>query len=59
MLYFIYFTSRMHFIYHVLKTRETYIFLYFKHIFNYIKKRYSLKVKIFNKDKETIIRLGN
>jgi ABC-type uncharacterized transport system involved in gliding motility auxiliary subunit len=50
MLYFIYPTSRIHFVYYMLKI---------KHMLNYIKRRYSLKVKIFYKDKETIIRLGN
>jgi hypothetical protein len=59
MLYFIYPTSCMHFIYHVLKIKEAYILLYFKHILNYIKRRYSFKVKIFYKDKETIVRLKN
>jgi hypothetical protein len=59
MLYFIYFTSRMHFIYYIFKTREAYILLYFKHMLNYIKRRYGLKVRIFYKDKETAIRLGN
>jgi hypothetical protein len=59
MLYFVYPTSQMHFIYHVRKIKEVYILLYFKHMLNYIKRRYSLKVRIFYKDKETIIRLGN
>jgi hypothetical protein len=59
MLYFIYLTSRIYFIYHVLKTKEAYVFLYFKHMLNYIKRRYSFKVRIFYKDKETIIRLKN
>jgi hypothetical protein len=55
MLYFIYPTSRIHFIYHVLKTRKVYIILYFKYMLNYIKRRYSFKVKIFYKDKKTTI----
>jgi hypothetical protein len=59
MLYFIYPIARMHFVYHLLKTKEAYILLYFEHVLNYIKRRYSLKVKIFYKDGETIIRLGN
>jgi hypothetical protein len=59
MLYFIYPTSRIHFIYHVLKIKEAHVLLYFKHMLNYIKKRYSFKVRIFYKDKEIIIRLGN
>jgi hypothetical protein len=59
MLYFIYPTSRMHFVYHVLRIKEAYTLLYFKHMLNYIKRRYSLKVKIFYKDKEIIIKLGN
>jgi hypothetical protein len=45
----------MHFIYYILKIKEVYILLYFKYILNYIKRRYSLKVKIFYKDKEIII----
>jgi hypothetical protein len=49
----------MHFVYYILKIKKAYIFLYFKHMLNYIKKRYSFKVKIFYKDKKTIIRLGN
>jgi hypothetical protein len=59
MLYFIYLTSRMHFVYYMLKIKEAYILLYFKYMLNYIKRRYSFKVKIFYKDKETINRLGN
>jgi hypothetical protein len=54
MLYFIYLTSRIYFIYHVLKIKEAHVFLYFKHMLNYIKRRYSFKVRIFYKDKETI-----
>jgi hypothetical protein len=49
----------MHFVYYILKIKEAYILLYFKHILNYIKRYYSLKVRIFYKDKEIIIRLGN
>jgi hypothetical protein len=45
----------MHFIYYILKIKEAYILLYFKYMFNYIKKRYSFKVRIFYKDKEIII----
>jgi hypothetical protein len=45
----------MHFIYYMLKIKEAYLLLYFKHMLNYIKRHYSLKVKIFYKDKETII----
>jgi hypothetical protein len=55
MLHFVYPTSRMHFVYHVLKTKEACIFPCFKHVLNYIKRRYSLKVRIFYSDKETII----
>jgi hypothetical protein len=55
MLHFVYFTSYMHFIYHVFRIKEAYILLYFKHVLNYIKRRYSLKVRIFYKNKETII----
>jgi hypothetical protein len=54
-LYFVYPTSRMHFIYYMLKTREAYILLYFKHVLNYIKRRYSFKVRIFYKDGEITI----
>jgi hypothetical protein len=59
MLYFIYPTSRIHFVYHVLKTKEAHVLLYFKHMLNYIKKHYSFKVRIFYKDGEIIIRLRN
>jgi hypothetical protein len=59
MLYFIYPTSRIHFVYYMLKIKEAHVFPCFKHMLNYIKRRYSLNVKIFYKDKETIIRLGN
>jgi hypothetical protein len=59
MLYFVYPTSCIHFIYYVLKIKKAYILLYFKHVLNYIKRRYSFKVKIFYKDKEITIRLGN
>jgi hypothetical protein len=55
MFHFIYPTFYMHFIYHVLKIKEAYILLYFKHMLNYIKRRYCFKVRIFYKDKETII----
>jgi hypothetical protein len=55
MLYFIYPTSRIYFVYHLLKIKEAYILLYFKHVFNYIKRRYSFKVRIFYKNKEIII----
>jgi hypothetical protein len=52
MLYFIYPTFYMHFIYYMLKIKEAYILLYFKHMLNYIKRRYCFKVRIFYKDKE-------
>jgi hypothetical protein len=55
MLHFIYSASRIHFIYYMFKIKEAYILLYFKHMLNYIKRRYSFKVRIFYKDKETII----
>jgi hypothetical protein len=55
MLHFVYLTSRMHFVYHVLGIKEAHVLLYFKHILNYIKRRYSLKVRIFYKNGETII----
>jgi hypothetical protein len=54
MLHFIYSTSRIHFIYYMLKIKEAHVLPCFKHILNYIKRRYSLKVRIFYKDKETI-----
>jgi hypothetical protein len=59
MLYLVYLTSRIHFVYYMLGIKEAYILLYFKHMLNYIKKRYSFKVRIFYKDKEITIRLGN
>ena len=59
MLYFVYPTSYMHFIYHVLRIKEAHVLLYFKHMLNYIKRRYSLKVRIFYKDGEITIRLRN
>ena len=49
----------MHFIYYLLEIKEAYILLYFKYILNYIKRRYSLKVRIFYKDSEIVVRLGN
>jgi hypothetical protein len=55
MLYFIYFINRMHFIYHLLRIKKQYLFLYFEYVINYIERRYSLKVKIFYKDKELIV----
>jgi hypothetical protein len=55
MLHFVYLTSRIYFIYHVLKIKEAYILLCFKHMLNYIKRRYSLKVRIFYKDREIAI----
>jgi hypothetical protein len=45
----------MHFIYYILGIKEAYFLLYFKHMFNYIKKCYSFKVKIFYKNKEIVI----
>jgi hypothetical protein len=59
MFYFVYPTFYIHFVYHVLKIKEAHVLLYFKHMLNYIKRLYSLKMRIFYKDKETIIRLGN
>jgi hypothetical protein len=55
MLHFIYLTSYIHFVYYILKIKEAYILLCFKHILNYIKRRYSFKVRIFYKDKEIAI----
>jgi hypothetical protein len=45
----------MHFIYYILKNKEVYFLLYFKYILNYIKRRYSLKVKIFYKISKIVI----
>jgi hypothetical protein len=59
MLHFVCLTARMHFVYHLLGTKEAYILLYFEHVLNYIERRYGLKVRIFYKDGETAIRLGN
>jgi hypothetical protein len=59
MLYFVYPTSRMHFVYHVLGIKEAHVLLCFKHVLNYIKRRYGLKVRIFYRDGETAIWLGN
>jgi hypothetical protein len=59
MLHFVYPTSYIHFVYYVLKIKEAHVLLYFKHVLNYIKKRYSFKVRIFYKDGEIAIRLGN
>jgi hypothetical protein len=59
MLYFVYPTSRIHFVYYILGIKEAYILLYFKYMLNYIKRRYSLKMRIFYKDKEIAIRLKN
>jgi hypothetical protein len=59
MFYFICLISYIHFVYYRLKIKEAYILLYFKHMLNYIKRRYNLKVKIFYKDKEIAIRLRN
>jgi hypothetical protein len=55
MLYFVCLTSRMHLVYHVLRIKEAYILLCFKHMLNYIKRRYSFKVRIFYKDGEIAI----
>jgi hypothetical protein len=59
MFHFVYPTSRIHFIYHVLGIKEAHVLLYFKHILNYIKRRYSFKVRIFYKNREIAIRLRN
>jgi hypothetical protein len=58
-LYFIYSTSYMHFIYYILGTSEAYILPYFEHVTKYIKRRYSLKVHILYRDGEIAIRIGN
>ena len=59
MLHFVYPIARIHFVYYLLRTREAYILLYFEHVLNYIERRYGLKVRIFYRDGETVIRLGN
>jgi hypothetical protein len=58
-LYFIYLTSYIYFIYYILGTSEAYILLYFKHITKYVERRYSLKVRILYRDSEIAIRIGN
>jgi hypothetical protein len=49
----------MHFIYYILGIKEAYLLLYFKYILNYIKRRYSFKVKIFYKNCKILIQLRN
>jgi hypothetical protein len=49
----------MYFIYYILGTSKAYILLYFKHVTKYVKRRYSLKVRILYKDGEIAIRIGN
>jgi hypothetical protein len=58
-LYFIYSTSYMYFIYYILGISKAYILPYFKHVTKYVKRRYSLKVRILYRDSEIAIRIGN
>jgi hypothetical protein len=58
-LYFIYLTSYIHFIYYILGTSKAYILPYFKHITKYVKRHYSLKVYILYRDSKIAIRIGN
>jgi hypothetical protein len=58
-LYFIYPTSYIYFIYYILGTSKAYILPYFKYITKYVKRRYSLKVYILYRDSEIVIRIGN
>ena len=58
-LYFIYLTSYIYFIYYLLGTSKAYILPYFKYITKYIKQYYSLKVYILYRDGEITIRIGN
>jgi hypothetical protein len=48
MLHFVYLTSHMHFVYHLLSTSKQYLLPCFKHITNSVKRHYGLKVRIFH-----------
>ena len=58
-LYFIYPTSYIYFIYYLLGISEAYILLYFKYITKYVKWYYGLKVYILYRDSEIAIRIGD
>jgi hypothetical protein len=58
-LYFICLTSYIYFIYYILGISKAHILPYFKHITKYIKRRYSLKVRILYRDSEIAIRIGD
>ena len=58
-LYFIYSTSYIHFVYHILGTSKAYILPYFEHVTKYVKWYYSLKVYILYRDSEIAIRIGD
>jgi hypothetical protein len=58
-LHFICPTSQIHFMYHLLGTSENHILPYFEHVTKYVKRRYSLKVRILYRDGETAIRIGD
>jgi hypothetical protein len=58
-LYFICPTSRIHFIYYILGTSKAYILPYFKHVTKYVKRRYSLKIRILYRNSEIAIRISN
>jgi hypothetical protein len=49
----------MHFVYHLLGTGENHILPYFEYVTKYVKRRYSLKVRILYRDGEIAIRIGN
>jgi hypothetical protein len=55
MFHFVCPTSHMHFVYHLLNTSKQYLLLCFEHITNYVKRHYSLKVRIFHGDGELTI----
>ena len=48
----------MHFVYHLISTKEKYILPCFEHITNYVERRYGLKVRIFHGDGETAVNEG-
>ena len=52
-------TSRIHFVYHVLGTREAQILPPFQHVINYIKRRYGLVIRILHRDGEIAVKFGN
>ena len=58
MLYFVYLTSYIYFVYYLISTKEKYILPYFEYITNYVKHCYSFKVHIFYRDRETVVNKG-